>query len=309
MRIRTLATIVLSTWILVAPADAGVAITPTKIFGGPEYQYFAASNGTTMGWAQNSQARPRRWNAYASMDPVNGGTRLNAPRTEGFFGDVDTDGNEAIYQQVEGSSSDLYLVDITDPTTRTPAPDVNTRRWEWQPRSSDEYIMFNRNYRRAGVVRLLLYDRTTTATTILREDPFRVSVFAGAVGAGYATWTICRRHCSAWIHDIGAATTVKIPTAGDRPQYAPVVDEVHMNAYWVRSRPSCGAGVGFWTAPLADLAAAVKIAALPRGIDTGWSSSLEYDVANDRIDLIFPRHSCRTGDANIFELQGVDTIS
>ena len=308
MRTRTLFAATTLLFVGSVSASAGTPITPTKILGGPEYQVEASSNGTYLGWTQNSERKPRSWHAYVSTDPVAGKTRLDAPGTNGFFGDIDTDSNEAVYQQTDGGVSDIYLVlDVSIPVP-TPLDDINTSRWEWQPRLSDQYVLFTRDYPRLGVRRLFLYDRATFLSMLLKEVAFGTLLITGDVGSSHATWTICGRTCNAWIYDIDMQTPTKIPTVNDRPQYSPVVDEVNEKVYWVRSEPACGAGVGFWKAPLSDPSAETNIASLRAGIDTGWNASLERDIVNQRIDLIFSRHNCSTGEANIFELREVDTL-
>jgi hypothetical protein len=307
MRTRTLVAATMALFVGVVPATAGTAlITPTGVLGGPEYQYLASSNGQYMGWTQNSVRKPRSWHAYVSIDPAVSKVRLDEPGTNGFFGDIDADPNEAIYQQTDGGVSDLYFFDVAT-LDRTPPTGINTGRWEWQPRLSDDYVLFTRDYPRAGVRRLLLYDRTTFGIKRLKEVPFGTLLITGDVGASYATWTTCKRTCNAWIYDIDGPTTLtKIPTVNDKPQYAPVVDEVNRYVYWVRSKPACGAGVRFLKAPVATPELATRIAVLPAGFDTEWKSSLEHDTVNNRVDLIFSRYNCSTGDASIFELQAVD---
>jgi hypothetical protein len=290
-------------------ASAGVLIEPTLILGGPEYQLYANSNGTYLGWTQNSIDRPGAFHAYVSNDGGQTKSRINPAGSQGWFGDIDTDSNEAVYQQTDGGVSDLYLVaDVSDPSVQTALAVPNTAKWEWQPRLSDQYVMFTRNYPRVDAYRLFLYDRGSQDLTLLLELSFRHSLFAGDVGSLYATWTTCRRSCAAWIYTIGTQELTKIPMVAGRHQYAAVVDEVHGNAYWVRSGDVCGRNVGIWTAPLDSLSTQTKIGALPPGIDTEWKASLEYDTVNGRIDFIFPRYNCRTEDANIYELQGVDTL-
>jgi hypothetical protein len=309
MRARALVAITVGFVVAAGPATAGVLITPTKILGERTFEDDAGSNGTYVGWTQNTVNHPRSWNAYVSTDAGVSKTKLNAPGTDGFFGDIDADSNEAIFQMTSGDVSDLYLVDVSDPSTRSLAPDINGAKWEWQPRLSDSHIMFTRNYPRLGVRRLFLYDRSTTALTLLRERPLSVDVLAGDVGDLYATWTVCGRNCTAWVYDIAGLDATKIPTVNRKPQYAPVVDENHQNVYWVRSGPTCGARVQFWTAPVGSLGNAVQVARLQDGFDTGWRTSLEYNSGDNRLDAIFSRYNCRTGDSNIYELQGVDTLS
>jgi hypothetical protein len=293
-------------------ASAGVLITPTRILGGPEYVFYPSSNGTYLGWTQNSSEHPKKWNAYVSTDPGVDQTKLNQSGTGGWFGEIDTDSNEAVYQQTEGASSDIYLVgDVSDPSSRSPVSDINTGKWEWQPRLSDDHILFTRVYLRQEMERLFLYDRSATDSTLLRE--WRLSnrpyLLAGSLGSRYATWTFCRRICDAFIYDIAQTTTTKIPNPNDRDQYAPSVEEVHGMAYWVRSGHACGLNVGIWRAPIGDLTDTANVADFPDGIDTDYMTSPAFDTTNSRVDLIFSRVRCQTGNTDIYELQGVDTLT
>ena len=291
------------------PATAGVSITPAKILGGPRYQYLPYSNVTYLGWTQNTARNPGKFQPYVSDDGGATRTKLNEASTTGFFGDIDTDTNEVIYQQIDAGLSDIYFIDAAT-LIRTPAAALNTNRWEWGAKLSDTYILFTRDIPAKNKRLLLLYDRVLDVTKLIREYRWtRVYVWTSDVGSAYATWTTCdRSNCYAWWYDIVAGTREKIPTLNDRPQYAPVIDEIHGNAYWMRSGNACGVNVGFWKAPLTSLAAPTKIAALPSGIDTDWRMSLEYDSVGGQIDLLFARYDCATEASDLYELPGVDTI-
>ncbi len=310
MRTRTVAVAAATAMLIGAvPASAGPLIDPVEILGGPRYQYLPYSNVTYLGWTQNSARNPGRFHPVVSDDDGATWTRINEAGTTGFFGDIATDTNEVIYQQIDAGVSDLYFIDAAT-MIRTPADALNTNRWEWGAKLSDAHILFTRDLPAKDKRLLLLYDRDLDMTTLIKAYRWsRVDVWTGDVGSAYATWTTCNRsNCYAWWYEIAAGTREKIPTLNDRPQYAPVIDEIHANAYWVRSGNACGVNVGIWKAPLTSLGTPTKIAALPSGIDTDWRMSLEYDSVGGRIDLLFARYDCAADGSDLYELRGVGTI-
>jgi hypothetical protein len=291
------------------PVSAGTLIVPVEILGGPRYQHLPYSNVAYLGWTQNTARNPGKFQPFVSDDGGATRTKLNEAGTTGFFGDIDTDSNEIIYQQVDAGASDLYFIGAAS-LVRTPADAINSNRWEWGAKLSDTHILFTRDLPAKDKRLLLLYDRVGGSTTLIQTYRWsRVDVWTGDVGSAYATWTTCNRsNCYAWWYDIAAVTKAKIPTLNDRPQYAPVIDEMHANAYWVRSGNACGVNVGIWKAPLASLGAPTKIADLDPAIDTDWRMSLEYDSVGGRIDLLFARYDCALEGSDLYELPGVDTI-
>lgn len=285
--------------VLIAPGARAVTLEPFA--SGPAYQYRGHSNGAYVSWAQNSAARPNRWNAYAI--PAAGGTRirLNAGGTKGVAGGFDPASNTVIYQQFTSRGSDLYLYDL-DSSVRTSVGGVNTARWEWNPEISDRSVLFGRWVFRANEQRIMIYDRVGDQSTQLDAvDVDRGSVFPGQVGERYATWTRCnRRTCFALFYDADTGLTTRIPSVEGRPQYAPVIDEATEQAYFVRSRDMrCGRGIRILRAPLSSLATATVVVALPRGIDTEWDMSLAPNPVAGT-DLWFGRYRCRARDGDVY---------
>ncbi len=255
-------------------------------------------------------------NAFAK--PIAGGTaiQLNAANTQGFTGGLDPGTNTVIYQQVDLSArtnpSGLYFYDL-DTQMRTPVPGVNTKRWEWGPRISAGYILFDVDYRKNGKWRTAveLHDRSTGVTIDLATWAIsRYYVPTGAVGERYATWTRCSSTCSVYVYDIATKTTMVIPTKDGRPQYAPVVDETNGRVYFVRSGKGggCGRHVVVLRLPVVDLSAApTRIVAMPDGVDIDDSMSLASRVGSG-IDPLFSRIVCNTANIDVHELPDVGSV-
>jgi hypothetical protein len=286
---------------------AGAVTGPVKILAGPEDQSSPSVNAAYLVWTQNSVAHPTRDHAYGRT-PVLGATgrfRMDAPGTRGSAGGIDPLRNRAIYQQMTSSTSDLYWFNFdTRKRSKLPAP-VNTAKWERDPRVSATYVLFARDTR--SEVALFLWRRGAPTLRKIASYAFATSFVApGGVGDRYATWTVCGPlNCSAHVYDADTDTTMEIPTLQDRPQYAPVVDESRSIVYFVRSHQGCGDTVGIWRRPLDLSAPGTRLVLLPAGIDTGWTLSLDDDVAHPRLDLWFARFRCGPRQGDLYELRDV----
>ena len=280
-----------------------------EILGGPEDQQDPQGNATYLIWYQNSEARPRTYNMYASADGGATKFRLNRTRTTGFTGDLDQDGTEAIYQEIRRGQSNIQIIDLASRARSNPPAGINTRQWEWAPRLSDEFILFEREFPRTDRSRLILFDRNAQTNATLLDVHTRIWIYPYDVGSQYASWEReDNTGWSAWIYDIVAETKTRIPTVNNQLQYAPVVDELHWNVYWVRSgRGNCGNNVRILRAPVSSLDTPTVVATMPDGVDV-WTQSLEQNVADGRIDLLFTRYRCRNNQGDLYEVQGVDTL-
>jgi hypothetical protein len=300
MRRPVLPVAVLLVAIVASPAAAATSLH--KVLGGPEAQTLPFANDTYLIWTQNSTGRPNHYNAWGGPLDASSRFRLNATGTAGFTGGLDPDENVAIYQQVDDGRSTLFTIDLdTRLRTKLPSP-VNSPSWEWAPRISNGYYLFQRDAN--GRTTLYLYDRTALTLTQLHSVDFdNVFMFSGMVGESYATWSVCGRACNAFVYDIAAHDKTKLPVPLGKHQYAPAVDEDTGTVYFVRSGDSCGSNVGIYRRPVDLSTTAQLVKALPAGIDTGWTLALEEDVANNRLDAWFEYYRCTPEQGDLFEAQ------
>ena len=287
------------------PADAVVG--PQRVIAGPEDQLLPSANETYLIWTANSEAFPNRYHAYARVRGTSDRFRLDPSGTRGYAGGIDPGENRAVYQQIDGQSSDLYTINLDTRVRRKLPSLVNSAHWERSPRVSDAFFLFARDT--AATTTLLLFDRAERSIESLASyDITRFSVTPGGVGERYATWTACTVfNCNAFVRNTATDHTRKIPAPDGRPRYAPVVHEEEGQVYFVRSGPACGVAVRILRVPLTDLgAAAVLLVALPDGIDTGFQQSVQ-DVGT-AVDLWFSRYRCGPGQGDIFRLRDVGPV-
>lgn len=288
----------------VTSTPAGAVSGPQRILAGPEDQLLAAVNDTYLIWTESSVDFPNRYHAFGKVRGTSDVFRLNPAGTRGYTGGIDPDQDLAIYQQIDGRSSDLYTIDLaTRQRTKLPVP-INTARWEWGPRMSNAFYLFARDASRATT--LFLYDRASkTMEKLVSLDMTRFYVAPGSVGERYATWTVCGPlHCNAFVRDTDTDLTRKIPAPDGKARYAPVVHEAEGQVYFVRSGPTCGSTVRIMRLPVADLGAPpILLLTLPAGIDVDVQMSLEQ--VGSRVHLWFSRYRCAPQQGDIYRLRDV----
>lgn len=286
---------------------AGAVEGPQPVVVGPEDQLLPSANADYLIWSASSEAFPNRYHAYARPRGSTDAFRLNPAGTRGHAGGLDPGQNVAVYQQIEGPSSDLYRIELdTRERHRLPAV-INSARREWGPRVSDAFYLFARDS--GTTTKIFLYDRGAQELQQLADYDLTLYYAApGAVGERFATWSVCGGplHCRAFVHDTETGDTRKIPAPDGTARYAPVVDEVDEQVYLVRSGLACGASVKIVRVPVADLGATpVTIASFPAGIDVGFQLSLEERPT--RLDLWFSRYRCRPDQGDVYRLKDVRT--
>ena len=294
----------------VFPAGSAAAlIQPERAFGQTNtIEYMPFANELWLAWAQNSYTQPDWFNAYAESFDGDERVKINAPRTFGWPGNFEPGTNTIIYQQASRNSQ-LYVHDL-DTHDRSPVPDVNTPGWEWSPRISSRFVLFDRDTVRDGVgyTTLWLYNRNTRTMRKLEEwRDANLYTPTGGVGDSYATYTVCsRRTCSGFVYSIADRTTRRIPTLNRRPVYAPIVDEVNGDLYFFRSGFGCGVNVALWRLPVDNLnVTPAKIGELDQGFDSySATTSLAASTAGSQ-DLYFDRAVCRTPRSDLWVFRDV----
>jgi hypothetical protein len=305
-------TIILGLALALAMATGALAGTVSETFveGGGGNQFAGDGNTTYLTWSSNTTAHPQHYDALFRLLAGGSSSKMNAAGTQGFAGDINGITNEAVYQQTDGSSSDLYLYNLAT-ETRAAAPDaVNSILWEWAPSVSDGYILYGRNKftRKSSPWKVMLYDRNAD-TNIVLDTVTRACacIYPGQVSDDYATWTRCSKStCQAWYYDIAGETTAKIPNPNDKLQYFPAVSAATGDLYFVQSAFGCGLHTKImeWN-PVAG-GAANLVSTQPRGYDV-YAGPKVFDDGTHQ-DVYVDRQVC-SGKyyADIYVINDADT--
>ena len=306
-------TIILGLALTLAMATGALAGTvgETLVEGGAANQFAGDGNTTYLTWSANTTAHPRHYDAV--FRPLAGGAnvKMNAAGTIGYSGDINGDTTEAIYQQADGSSSDLYTYDLAL-QTRTAAPAaVNSSLWEWAPSVSDGYILYGRYKftRKSSPWRVMLYDRNADTNLVLDSVPQSCAcIYPGQVSDDYATWTRCTNStCQAWYYDIAGHTTSKVPNPNAKLQYFPSVSAATGDIYFAQSAFACGKHVKIMEWNPVTGGVPTVVSAQPPGFDVYLGPNVFDDLTGHQ-DVYVDRQVCGGKYyADIYVINDADT--
>jgi hypothetical protein len=228
-------------------------------------EYQAVRGEDFLAWQQNTRKHPGHYDVFAR--PISGGDtfRVNAAGTKGANGGID--GDLLVYQQFDRGKSDLKFFDLRSKDRTSPPAGVNTRRWEYWPSMSGQWLLFGR-LARDGSRDIILYDLSTGDATKLDEvRGGDTSLVPGQVNGDYAVWHRCTRgtKCNVILYSISDGVETKIPNPGAF-QYAPSVSP-DGTVTFARSASGCGNRVRLIRSPLNGPTSVLW--QIPSGADVG----------------------------------------
>jgi hypothetical protein len=258
--------------------------------------------GEVWAFTRSRAGHPNRYDAYAKKG-TNSPIKLNLAG-QGWTGGIDYP--RAVYQQIAGGQSNIFLYDLSN-DTRPPTPDgVNTRKWEWHPTISGNWLLYGRDDNSTPTQRVVLHNSSTHEERLL-SGITKASHYlqADQVNGNWATYTRCRPVCNVVRYDIGLQTRMtlgKPVTTRPRHQYAGAVTSTGA-VYLVRSGPSCGAKVKIvrYDAAHSDPALGTVVAALPSGFDIAFAFTRE-NALDGSVDVFYDRVKCSTGRFDIYKV-------
>jgi Tol biopolymer transport system component len=246
-----------------------------------------------------SQSRPGDTDVFDAYVKPAGRPRFKVnARGQGFAGGID--GTTLVWQSVLSGQSDLRLFDLASHTRSVPTG-VNTRRWEFEPTISGDWILYGQTWGRAPNWRVILHNTNTSETRILAERVNRphTQVSPGQVNGDYATWESINFRTNVinvFVYQISTATTTKLPRPTGKLQYHPSVTPAG-TVFYLRSGLGCGHDV------LRKYAAGVDtpLARLPRGYDA-LTNTFAVEEGGGITSVYFDRVQCSTGKSHIYKV-------
>jgi hypothetical protein len=277
-----------------AAVGGAQAATQIAVKATPAFELAPGTGGgTSFAWTRGSRTR-----LLIQSAPGQPAFHVNGGRSRAWSGSID--GTTFVYQLARGGDSDIRLMDVVSHVKSAPTG-INTRRWEWSPTISGNWILFGREALARNRWRVLLHN-TSTAETITLADVEGKSTRAdpGQVSGDYAVWDRCAHHvCNVYRYTISTGDTTRIPnTLTGRLQYFPSVTSTG-TVYFAHSGDGCGRGVKLveWVQgqPLN-----VLVAFRPGRDLTTSTQTVPDQVAGT--DVYYDKYTCRTAASDIYEI-------
>lgn len=298
---------------LVATPEANALFPEHAVLVGPRNDIVPAAgwngNQRVLSWARSRPGHPNRYDAWVKVGS-NARIKLNR-RGFGFAGGVDPP--TVAYQQVLNGRSNIFLYNLSNGIRRRPPSGVNTRKWEYRPTISDNWLLFGRDDNRGArprIQRIILHNSMTGGERLLASvRRARYQVLPGQVNGSaafgfLATYTRCLGTCDAIMYNIATTsrTTLNKPDTGNIiHQYSPALTPSG-TIYVGRSGNGCGRNARIvryrWNGPVGGTGTVV--ARLPRRRDIGWTSARES--ANGTVEVFYERVNCTTGRYDVFKI-------
>jgi uncharacterized repeat protein (TIGR02543 family) len=266
---------------------ARASAAPELLLGRGRFGEYQGVRGEDfLAWQQNSRKHPGQYDVLAR--PITGGDafKVNAPDTNGANGGID--GDLLVYQQYDRGRSDIKFFDLRTKDRTSPPAGVNTRRWEYWPTMSGQWLLFGR-LAGDGSREIILYDLSTRDATKLDEVGRRDTFLEpGQVNGDYAVWSRCTpgTKCNVILYNIVDGLKTRIPNPGGF-QYAPSVSS-DGTVTFARSASGCGNRVRLLSYPLDG--PATVLWRVPSGGDVG--TTRVYVNARGDATLYFDNFAC-----------------
>jgi hypothetical protein len=176
---------------------------------------------------------------------------------------------------------------------------VNTRRAEFQPTISGDWILYGQEWsHRPANWRVILHNTNTSETRILAERVNRphTELLPGQVNGDFATWGSLSRTDNVFRYQISTQTKTKIPVPTGKLQYSSSVTPTG-TVFYARSGVGCGTHVTLHEYSSGTDSLLTK---LPSGYDS--FRTFAVDEGAGVTSLYFERFQCSTGKSHIYKL-------
>ena len=279
-------------------ASGASATGPVGVKTSSRNEAAPAAAGPYFAWAKSRSGRPSVYDVWVEQ-PGQRPIRVNPANTEGDLGGID--GTRLVYQQVRGGSSNIAFFDLASRRHSDPPPGVNTRRWEWRPVLSGDWLLYARGAPYSVSLQTVLLRNILTAEE-RTLDSLRMKnaiLLPGDVTGNFAVWMKCvvsPRRCNVFRYDIAARTTTRLPNHGYF-LYGPSVTSTG-TMYFGRSRRGCGSSVKLMRVTI-DGKEQVLYSFSPRH-DLLLTSLVELSPGSVRV--YFDRVTCRTRRFDIYRI-------
>jgi hypothetical protein len=216
---------------------ASAATAPVPVKASTRNEALPAAGGDYFAWAKSRRGAPMSFDVYAQRG-TEAPIKVNAAKTNGWSGGID--GTRLAYQELSKKNSNIRFFDLATRLRSSPAG-VNTKRWEWRPTISGDWLLFGRGIVDGPTQQVILRNLVTGEQRILDSARGRSGgLQPGQVSGTFAVWMKCgSASCNVFRYDLTTQTKTQMPSTG-KGQYGPSVTAAG-TTYYGRSGPKCGA--------------------------------------------------------------------
>ncbi|HMJ00945.1 MAG TPA: hypothetical protein VK488_14000 [Gaiellaceae bacterium] len=291
--------------LLTVTASAATAPVPVKT--SPRNETTPAASGDYFAWAKSRRGQPHTLDVYAQLG-TEAPVKVNARRTYGWAGGID--GTRLAYQEVSKRNSNIRFFDLTTHRRNSPQG-VNTKRWEWRPTISGDWLLFDRGVVFSGSKQqVILRNLVTGEQRVLDSLRSKHGLLqAGQVNGDFAVWMKCvSGTCTVFRYETTNQVTTPMPTTG-QVQYGPSVTATG-TTYYGRSGSECGAAAELVKTTI--YGATEVLYSFPAGQDFGLTYATPVaikppgEISMTRI--YFDRTVCSTERSDIYSIDDFDRL-
>jgi hypothetical protein len=268
---------------------------PLRVTKGPD-EFEPAVSADFLAWEQAGNANTQRRVLFAQ--PTNG-TPFRVNPKGSYAAGAGLDGARLVYatfKAVEDESDghlggDLRMVDLSSGSELPVPPGVNTRKEEYTPTISGDWLLFGRQSSGQRPRETVILQNVSTGEVRTLASSNKLYIDPGQLNGLFATWYACGRRagsvCNVFRYDIAGGVISTIPNPGPAFQYAPSV-AADGTVYFSRSGNGCGVNASLqkW----APAVATTTVVDFPDRVDGGDSYVFEDPAAGRRV--VYHRASC-----------------
>jgi len=291
---------------LLLMGSIAVAATPVKVLGTAHNEIDPTAESGNFAYALGRIGLPNRFDVYLRRAGASVRIKVNANGTQAFEPNLDignpTLGDALVFAQkgARAGDADIKIWDVASGGRSEPPQGVNTNAGEWNPSLDGAHLLFGRGPpHQYYSTKVILFDLTTSMSTVLDTAPLNGIVFAGTVNGDWASWTECSRSdCRAWRYRISTTTKTEVPSRA-RYVYTSAIGQ-DGTVWYVQSGAGCGANVKIRRHQIGT--APTTLVDFPPGIDANIND-LDDSVAPRRV--YFSRVNCsNVNNWNIYRVSG-----
>jgi ferredoxin len=240
---RKTSSVIVALGAIFAVATAGLAGAPVKVVDTTAYEFGSAAGGDWLAWSRG----PTLGGDYDLHVRQTGqpATVLDAGRFQ-EVGNIEIGGAHGdilVYSVKPGSGdSNIRFYDLPTGGVMSPPAGVNTDKDEDNPAISGEHLLFGRGPAgRALSTRVILFNLTTSISTVVATAPTGSTVLANSVRGDFASYTVCPStgRCNSFRYRISTGGKVKMPNPNRATYWSSVLSDG--TVYFVQGSPRyCG---------------------------------------------------------------------